>query len=72
VAPVRHLPEGDLGGTSEENVLRAVSYKLHKCSAHVFIIVYVKIIILETNYLIVLIPKVFSSSFMFLSMNFSK
>ena len=34
VAPVRHLPEGDLGGTSEENVLRAVSYKLHKCSAH--------------------------------------
>ena len=52
VAPVRHLPEGDLGGTSEENVLRAVSYKLHKCSAHVFIIVYVKIIIWETNDLI--------------------
>ncbi len=34
VAPVRHLPEGDLGGTSEENVLCAVSYELHKCSAH--------------------------------------
>ena len=29
VAPVRHLPEGDLGGTSEENVLCAVSYELH-------------------------------------------
>ena len=55
VAPVRHLPEGDLGGTSEENVLRAVSYKLHKCSAHVFIIVYVKIIIWKTNNLIVII-----------------
>jgi hypothetical protein len=29
VAPVRNLPEGDLGGTSEENVLCAVSYELH-------------------------------------------
>ena len=29
VAPVRDLPEGDLGGTSEENVLCAVSYELH-------------------------------------------
>ena len=34
VAPVRHLPESDLRGSREENVLRAVSYKLHKCSAH--------------------------------------
>jgi hypothetical protein len=52
VAPVRDLPEGDLRGACQEDVLRAVSYKLHKCSAHVFIIVYVKIIIWETNYLI--------------------
>jgi len=52
VAPVRDLPEGDLRGAGQEDVLRAVSYKLHKCSAHVFIIVYVKIIIWETNYLI--------------------
>ena len=52
VAPVRDLPEGDLRGACQEDVLRAVSYKLHKCSAHVFIIVYVKIIIWETNDLI--------------------
>ena len=52
VAPVRDLPEGDLRGACQEDVLRAVSYKLHKCSAHVFIIVYVKIIIWEINYLI--------------------
>ncbi len=49
VAPVRDLPEGDLRGAGQEDVLRAVSYKLHKCSAHVFIIVYVKIIIWENN-----------------------
>ena len=49
VAPVRDLPEGDLRGACQEDVLRAVSYKLHKCSAHVFIIVYVKIIFWKTN-----------------------
>ena len=42
VAPVGHLPESDLGRSREENVLRAVSYKLHKSSAHVVLIYHTK------------------------------
>jgi hypothetical protein len=49
VSSVRYLPEGNLRGTGKENVLCAVSYKLHKCSTHFFIIVYIKIIIWEKN-----------------------
>ena len=42
VAPVGHLPESDLGRSREENVLRAVSYKLHKSSTHVILIYHTK------------------------------
>jgi hypothetical protein len=34
VASVRHLPESDLRGSGEEDVLGSVSDKLHKCSSH--------------------------------------
>ena len=35
VASVRHLPEGNLGGSSKENVLGAIGDKLHKSASHV-------------------------------------
>ena len=34
VSAVRDLPVGDLGGSSEENVLGAIGDQLHKCSSH--------------------------------------
>ena len=34
VASVRHLPEGNFGGSSKENVLGAVGDKLHESSSH--------------------------------------
>ena len=40
VAAVGHLPEGDFGGTREENVLGAVGDKLHKSSTHVCVVLY--------------------------------
>ena len=34
VASVRHLPEGNFGGSSKEYVLGAIGDELHKCSSH--------------------------------------
>jgi len=34
VAAVRYLPEGNLGGSSKENVLGAIGDKLHKSTSH--------------------------------------
>jgi hypothetical protein len=34
VASVRHLPEGDLGGSSKENVLGAIGDELHESTSH--------------------------------------
>jgi hypothetical protein len=34
VASVRDLPESDFGRTRQENVLGAISYKLHKSACH--------------------------------------
>jgi hypothetical protein len=39
VASVRHLPEGNLGGSSKENVLGAVGDKLHKSSSHLSVVI---------------------------------
>ena len=35
VASVRHLPEGNLGGSSKEHVLGAIGDELHKSTSHV-------------------------------------
>jgi hypothetical protein len=35
VASVRHLPEGDLRRSREENVLSTVSDQLHECTPHI-------------------------------------
>jgi hypothetical protein len=37
MASVRHLPESNFGRSREENVLSAVSYKLHKSACHRFL-----------------------------------
>jgi hypothetical protein len=39
VASVRHLPEGNLGGSSKENVLGAIGDKLHKSSSHLSVVI---------------------------------
>jgi hypothetical protein len=39
VSAVRHLPVGDLGCTSKENVLCAIGDELHKCSSHFFVFI---------------------------------
>jgi hypothetical protein len=46
MASVRHLPEGNFGGSSKEYVLGAIGDELHECSSHLFLYT----VVIENNF----------------------